>query len=532
VKRPWLFVASPLRASSEAVALYLTLGLIIGLFPQFNRLLVDIGTGLMLTACMILAAVRLHWERGPWQQHLRREGLALLLVSLGTWLVTLGLLWLTNSRFAAPPTGESATSILSGQGGEFLLVLQTYLWLRVPALLWRTLYDLQRRRLSWSLTYASLLVMAGAGLLLGLGLIGFLVWGSSAVVQTGVAEVAAPLDAMTLTALFVVLLLLVLFLIIVAVVITFVPTAIFAHFFTKRTTGRLEQLAQAASAMQAGDLTTRLTVDGDDEVARLQRAFNAMAGELQQAMVDLAQANAALQGERDTVTRLLRERRTLIASVSHELRTPVATVRGYLDSALAHWNGAPLATLHGDLQVMEREMVRLGRLIDDLFTLARAEVGALTVTRSPVDVAALLARSAAALAPGAWERGRVEVLTELPPDLPLALADEGRLEQVIGNLLHNAIRHTPPGGVVVLSAEAVPGAVMVQVRDTGEGIASGDLPHIFERFYRASSVRDGSGAGLGLALVKELTEAMGGSVAVESMPGQGALFRVRLPLAG
>ena len=127
-------------------------------------------------------------------------------------------------------------------------------------------------------------------------------------------------------------------------------------------------------------------------------------------------------------------------------------------------------------------------------------------------------------------------------EVPPALVDAGRVEQVLQNLLHNAVRHTPPGGIVAVAVtmedgtdgtDGTDGGVALRVRDTGEGIAADDLPHIFERFYRAEQARsrEEGGAGLGLALVKELTEAMGGSVAVESAPGEGSCFTVRLPLA-
>jgi signal transduction histidine kinase len=246
----------------------------------------------------------------------------------------------------------------------------------------------------------------------------------------------------------------------------------------------------------------------------------------------------------------------------------VATLRGYLESTLEHWDGAPprdqRQDLRRDLQVMAGETERLQGLIEDLFALSRAEVGRLPLDIGPTDVGALLRRSAAAAARLAWERGRVEVLAEVPPALPAARADAGRLEQAVRNLVANAVRHTPPGGLVLLlTAEAVAGGVAVQVKDTGEGIAPKDLPHIWERFYRSSTARErdpgdgggvgtetgGSGAGgnanrrngtahgapggagLGLALVKEVIEAMGGSVGVDSTVGQGSTFTLRLPAA-
>jgi signal transduction histidine kinase len=223
----------------------------------------------------------------------------------------------------------------------------------------------------------------------------------------------------------------------------------------------------------------------------------------------------------------------LVVAVSHDLRTPVATLSAHLDSALAHWDTGPPPTLRDDLATMTAETERLGRLIDDLFTLARAEVATLPLAVRPTDVGALLRRCAAAAGPPAWERGRVEVLAEVPSDLPPALADPDRLERVVRNLVANAVRHTPPGGLVLLTGAPDDGAVVVQVRDTGEGIAAEDLPRIFERFYRSGPARDrdGGGAGLGLALVKELTEAMGGMVSVESQLGTGSTFTLRLPAA-
>ena len=127
------------------------------------------------------------------------------------------------------------------------------------------------------------------------------------------------------------------------------------------------------------------------------------------------------------------------------------------------------------------------------------------------------------------------MVQETAPHLPAVLADERRLEQILANLLRNAICHTPPGGIVAAATRADSGSLVIEVRDTGEGIAPHDLAHIWERFYRGENnlalAGDSGGAGLGLALVKELTEAMGGSVAAESTPGQGSCFSVRLPVS-
>ena len=210
-------------------------------------------------------------------------------------------------------------------------------------------------------------------------------------------------------------------------------------------------------------------------------------------------------------------------------------MRGYLESALDGENKEqPIPQdLRDDLEVMGREVIRLQRIIDDLFVLSRTETGNLPLEIQPTDVAALLARCAGVVSDGAWRAGRVEVIQDVEANLPPALADEGRLEQVVRNLLSNAVRHTPPGGIVALGAVAERDAIAIEVKDTGEGILPEDLDHVFERFYRSDGARrhDHSGAGLGLALVEELTKAMGGTVRVESEPGSGSRFVLRLPRA-
>jgi len=320
-----------------------------------------------------------------------------------------------------------------------------------------------------------------------------------------------------------------LFLISIVVGILIVPPVAAISFpVVGQATRRLEDLAKATAALRAGDLDARSPVTGEDEIARLQADFNEMAADLQR-------SQEQLRTERDAVARLLDERRELIVAVSHELRTPLATVRGYLDSALAHWEDAPPPTLRHDVEIMTGEAERLHRLIDDLFTLSRAEIGRLPLAIEPTEVGPILRRVAEATAPLAWERGRVEVLAQVAGDLPRGLVDPVRLEQALRHLVTNAVRHTPPGGVVLLTADAGEREVIVRVKDTGDGIAAEDLPHIWDRFFRgdrgveAADHPGREGAGLGLALVKELTEAMGGSVVVESRPGEGSTFSLHLP---
>jgi two-component system sensor histidine kinase ChiS len=241
----------------------------------------------------------------------------------------------------------------------------------------------------------------------------------------------------------------------------------------------------------------------------------------------LEQTMWAVQKERDRITTLLESRRQLVASISHDLRTPVAIVRGHLESSKS---SEVSKTSEVSLEVMLQELDRLQALLDDLFTLSRLEVDKLTLHPVPTDVVAVAQQAIKAIDLPAWQQGKVAVTLETGGGELWALADEQRLLQILMNLLHNGVRHTLPGGIVAVSLAGQPDTVTIKVQDTGEGISSADLPHIWERFYRGQS-RTESGTGLGLALVKELTEAMGGTVDVCSTPGEGSCFSVTLPRA-
>jgi len=299
------------------------------------------------------------------------------------------------------------------------------------------------------------------------------------------------------------------------------PSAVFSYFVARRTTRRLEALTVTTAALRSGDYQARVTVEGEDEVAHLQSDFNAMADKLSLTLMDLNE-------EKDRVAQILESKRELVANVSHELRTPVATLRAAIESMLTHWQETPSEELHRKVELMENEIQQLSGLIDDLFTLSQADVDHLALDCVRVDLHSLINQAVDSFSPLAWQSGRVEFTAQLPKELPFVNADPRRLNQVILNLLRNGVRHTPPGGIVAIQAEKVERYVQIDVRDTGEGIDPEDIGHIFERFYRGKNATSES-AGLGLALVKELIEAMGGSITVESQPGQGSCFYVRIP---
>ncbi|HEX4205547.1 MAG TPA: ATP-binding protein [Ktedonobacteraceae bacterium] len=368
--------------------------------------------------------------------------------------------------------------------------------------------QLRRKHLLWELTHAHVLMLALVA--------GIIIFAVDSLILIG--SHFNSLQALLPVTVFLIIISVIVLIIVVS------PIALFSYFVLKRTTNRLKMLTEATGALRQGHYAARVTVDGEDEVAQLQSDFNAMA-------VDLGRTMKALQEERDRVAALLQERRELIANVSHELRTPVATLRGYLETTLIHWDEVTHADLHHDLQVMEDETIHLQVRVEDLFTLARADVGRLTLKIEPTDVGAVIREIVDVRAPLAWRSSRIDVVAEIPETLPLVLADARRLEQALQNLLHNGIRHTAPGGIVAVVVAIEESSVLIHVKDTGEGIAAKDLQHIWERFYQTDSARTrtGGGSGLGLALVKEWIEGMDGKVAVESVLGEGSCFTLCIP---
>lgn len=382
---------------------------------------------------------------------------------------------------------------------------------------WLFWAHLRRRHLIWALTHSHMmLVVLGLFLFAAITTLNTLNYLASSKDDSNI------IFAVTLNLIPLIIVMVFLTLVLLALVLP--PSLVLAYIAARHTTRRLQPLTQATTRLRQGDYSARVPVQGEDEVAALQADFNTMAEDLEHAIHET-------QTERDRVSKLLQERRELVASVSHELRTPVAVLYSYLESMRARWQEQLPDELKHDISVMENETAQLQRLLEDLFTLSRAEVGGLEINRKSIELQAVIRRAAAAVAPMLWQTSKVELVVELPSELPSVLTDEMRLEQILHNLLRNSLRHTPPGGIIAITAAATGEHVVVQVQDTGEGIAPEHLPHIWERFYRADAARsrDQSGAGLGLALVKELTEAMGGRVDVTSTPGQGSTFSVFLP---
>ena len=256
----------------------------------------------------------------------------------------------------------------------------------------------------------------------------------------------------------------------------------------------LAEIGSAARAVAGGDYEVRVPRRGPEEIASLADSFNQMAASLEEQE---------------------RMRREFIANAAHELRTPLTNLQGYLEALRDGVIPAERATFES----LWDEAERLVRLAASLDTLAAGDARGRIATPVEIDIVTAV-RMAADLAGPSLERARLRLELELPDRLT-ARADPDGLAQVLGNLLQNAIRYTPPGGRVAIRAEGRPADVLISVTNTGEGIPADDLPHVFERFYRVDKSRDRAhgGAGIGLAIVQQLVEAVGGRVGAESSEG-------------
>jgi len=279
-----------------------------------------------------------------------------------------------------------------------------------------------------------------------------------------------------------------------------------AIFASRIISAPVARLVDAARRIGAGDLETRVSIRGSQEFEELALAFNTMAADLHHAEM---------------------LRRHMMADVSHELRTPLAALEGNLRAAIDQiypLDDAGIARLYGQTR-------HLSRLVNDLRELALAEAGQLPLRPQLLDLGELLDDVAQVFAPLADEHG--VQLTIAYHAAPHVEADAARLRQMLDNLLSNALRHTPAGGTITLSAEPYGAQVRLAVRDTGEGLTPEQQRAVFDRFYRADLSRNRAtgGSGLGLAIVKALVEAHGGTVAVSSLGrDQGSLFTLDLPI--
>jgi signal transduction histidine kinase len=301
---------------------------------------------------------------------------------------------------------------------------------------------------------------------------------------------------------------------VITLVYFFILSIAFAALVAAITSRRLAALHAGAQLLAGGALDTRVEVRGADEVADLSKAFNRMSSQLEE----------SFERERS----MEQQRRDLIASVSHDLRTPIASIRA-MSEAITEGVVSDEETTRLYLNRMRHETGRLATLIDDLFEVARIDSGSLELRLHDTPLGELVSETVDGLQAQAEEKG-VSLSTRCHGEDPVLALDAPRMQRVIANLVQNAVRHTPSGGEVAVEVQRTNGHVEVAVRDTGEGIALEDQAHVFDRFYRSekSRSRDTGGAGLGLAIARGIVEAHRGSLIVQSQPGSGSMFVVRL----
>ena len=290
---------------------------------------------------------------------------------------------------------------------------------------------------------------------------------------------------------------------IVLIVASLVLSVIVIGAIARRVAAPAEDLVEAAERIQAGDLSVRVRERGPRETRSLARAFNAMAARLQ--------ANEE-------------RRRSFLADAAHELRTPLTVIRGRTEAMI---DGVyPPDPEH--LAVILEETRTLERLVEDLRTVALLEAGELTLDREPTDPATLVADAVAAFRAQAEVTG-VTLRAALPAEVPLVDVDPVRIRAVLANLIANALRHTPSEGTVTIGAAAAETSlVSFSVIDTGEGMAPDVAARAFERFARGPG---SAGSGLGLAIARDLVEAHGGTIALQSEPGRGTAVTFSVPIA-
>lgn len=285
----------------------------------------------------------------------------------------------------------------------------------------------------------------------------------------------------------------------IALVLTFI--------LSRRLSSPIDALAKAARRLGRGDLSQRVQFKGKGEVQILAQAFNSMAADL----------------EHDEQLR-----RNLVADVAHELRTPLSNIQGYLEAIRDRVMKPNAATIRS----LNEETGLLSRLVDELQELSLAEAGELRLVYQAEDIAKLVKQAVTSWQPKIAAK-EISLSLDLPDNLPLVNIDWQRVNQVLHNLLENAVAYTRKGGNINVAVMTQGDWVEVSVSDTGEGIPAEDLPNIFERFYRVdkSRARATGGSGLGLTIARRLVEAHGGKITVQSKLGKGSRFSFTLPIA-
>ncbi len=288
-------------------------------------------------------------------------------------------------------------------------------------------------------------------------------------------------------------------------------TLIVGFFLFFVVTRRLRRLSSAVRAFEQGDLDYRVMVKGRDELGSLGKAFNDMAASVKSALEALRIAE--------------NQRKELITNISHDLKSPLTSIRGNLETVILKGDTLPFADQKRYLETALKNVSGFQELVERLFDLVRLETRQIEPHLEPIDIADLVQDVVLKHQPQAIEKG-ITLRSELSSGLPAVLADIGMIERVLTNLIENAVHFTQAGGTVEIKLNPTENGVRISVADNGTGISPEDLPHIFERFYRADKARDRAvpGTGLGLAIANEIIRLHDSTIEVESRPGEGASF--------
>jgi signal transduction histidine kinase len=292
----------------------------------------------------------------------------------------------------------------------------------------------------------------------------------------------------------------------VAAAVSLTVSMLLAFMLARRLSRPLHEITLAASAVAEGDFSHRVAVRSEDEIGHLADAFRYMSDEVQKAQ---------------------EQQREFVINVSHELKTPLTAIAGHVQ-ALKEGIATDPVDVAKSVEIVSSQTKRLSRLIEDLLSLAKFDARQFGLESVRVPLSRIIDAVEDTFSLEAQER-RLELVVAGGTDGITLTTDPDRLRQVLSNLVHNAMVHTPPDGRVEIKARRLDGKVELSVADTGTGIPAADLSHIFERFYRSGKKAKEAGLGLGLAISRELVQAMGGEITVKSKLGEGTTFTVTLP---
>jgi signal transduction histidine kinase len=298
-----------------------------------------------------------------------------------------------------------------------------------------------------------------------------------------------------------------------ALTVNFVLTGIVGLLLFFLLTRRLRAVTLAVQDFEKGKYTTNISSKSNDEIGQLALAFNKMA--------------ATINANIEEIKNNDRLRRDLIANISHDLRSPLASVQGYLETIMMKEDKLTAHERRDYLETVYKNIQRLNRLVYDLLELSKLDAKQIKPEPEPFSIAELTQDVVLKFKPQA-DKQHITIQSDFPPEPPVVNGDIGMIERALSNLLDNALNYTPEDGIITVSLQDKKKNVCVKVTDSGRGIAETDLPHIFDRFYRADKSRSSGGTGLGLAITKKIIEAHNANISVRSAINKGTTFEFEL----